>query len=160
MPALGNSQTTVTTAVPNTGTITIPYPTGLTQALLNGSTGGRLAVDNNDVYPQAASGAGTVAFSFGASNITVTNNSGVTWGVNQVITASFGDTTKSGSYNNNVRTTPVIAALTAATGTASDTISDVGASFSQATLNNNFKSLSDKYNTLLTSLKNAGILAN
>lgn len=43
--------------------------------------------------------------------------------------------------------------LTAATGTGSDTIADVGAAFSQITLNNNFKSLADKVNAILRLLK-------
>ena len=43
--------------------------------------------------------------------------------------------------------------LTAATGTASTTISDVGAAFSQSTLNNNFKSLADRINAISAMLK-------
>lgn len=43
--------------------------------------------------------------------------------------------------------------LTAATGTPSTTIADVGGAFSQATLNNNFKSLADKVNNILNLLK-------
>ena len=42
-----------------------------------------------------------------------------------------------------------ITELTAATGTPSDTIADVGGAFNQTTLNNNFKSLADKVNALL-----------
>lgn len=44
--------------------------------------------------------------------------------------------------------------LTAATGTAGDTISDVGSSFSQSTLNNNFASLAAKINYLVRRLGN------
>lgn len=43
--------------------------------------------------------------------------------------------------------------LTAATGTASTTIADVGAAFNQTTLNNNFKSLADRVNALAALLK-------
>lgn len=43
--------------------------------------------------------------------------------------------------------------LTAATGTPSTTIADVGGAFNQATLNNNFKSLADKVNNILNMLK-------
>jgi hypothetical protein len=50
-------------------------------------------------------------------------------------------------------TLQAIVPLTAATGTTSNTISDVGAAFSQATLNNNFKALSDKVNAILAQLK-------
>jgi hypothetical protein len=45
-------------------------------------------------------------------------------------------------------------ALTAATGTASNTIGDVGGSFNQTTLNNNFKSLAAKVNELITLINN------
>lgn len=46
-----------------------------------------------------------------------------------------------------------ITKLTAATGTASDTIADVTASFSQSVLNNNFKSIADKVNEILKLLR-------
>lgn len=52
-----------------------------------------------------------------------------------------------------------VAALTATTGTADGTVADVGASFSQATLNNNFRDLSDKVNELIAALKAAGLMA-
>lgn len=42
-----------------------------------------------------------------------------------------------------------VASLTAATGTTSNTVSDVGAAFNQTTLNDNFKSLSAKVNELI-----------
>ena len=45
-------------------------------------------------------------------------------------------------------------------GTGSTTIADVGAAFSQSTLNNNFRSLADAFNNLLTALQAAGIQAN
>lgn len=45
-----------------------------------------------------------------------------------------------------------IVVLTAATGTPSNTIADVGGSFSQTTLNNNFKSLAAKVNEILAVL--------
>lgn len=52
-----------------------------------------------------------------------------------------------------------VTALTNSNGTADGTIADVGASFSQATLNNNFRDLSDKLNAIITALKNAGLMA-
>jgi len=51
-----------------------------------------------------------------------------------------------------------IADLTAASGTADDTVADVGASFNQTTLNNNFKDLATKNNAILAALRNAGII--
>lgn len=51
-----------------------------------------------------------------------------------------------------------VVALTAASGTANDTVTDVGASFDQTTLNNNFKDLAAKINELRTALVTAGVL--
>lgn len=97
--SIGISKVTLATAVANAGTVTVPYPAGQTQDSLTGSTGGSVAVGDNDVFPQAASGAGTVAFAFGASNITITNNTGVTWPIGTVITAGFGRVDINGNYN-------------------------------------------------------------
>jgi hypothetical protein len=132
--------------VANGATFTTTYPTGSTQASLAGSTGGQL-IESQDKYSQAAAGAGTVAFAFGASTITVTNNTGKTLTAGSFIRLSFGRTERNGSYNATLAGAAPTA-LAAATGTASDTIADVGASFTQATLNNNFKSLADKINAL------------
>jgi hypothetical protein len=52
-----------------------------------------------------------------------------------------------------------VTALTNANGTGDNTIADVGSSFSQTTLNNNFRDLSDKVNAIITALKNAGLMA-
>ncbi len=90
---------TITTAVPNAGTLTVSYPAGFTQASLQATTGGSVSLNSNDTFPQAASGAGTVAFAFGASNITVTNNTGVTWAVGDVVRFGFGINNRLGSYN-------------------------------------------------------------
>jgi hypothetical protein len=155
MSAIANTTVTLAAAVANGATVTVAYPAGTNQARLIGSTGGSAAI-NNDVYDQAPSGAGTVAFTFGASDITVTNNSGITWPIQSTLVLGFGDTTKSGSYNPSMKGSGPVA-LTAATGTASDTIADVGGSFSQTTLNNNFKSLADKLNALIAAVENAGI---
>ncbi len=48
-----------------------------------------------------------------------------------------------------VRKLVAVADLTAATGTAGDTVADVTGTFSQSVLNNNFKSVSEKINFLL-----------
>ena len=52
-----------------------------------------------------------------------------------------------------------ITVLTAATGTTGNTISDVTATYTQATLNNNFKALSDKVNAILAALVAANVIA-
>lgn len=88
--AIANTRIGLAANVANAGTVTVPYPAGTTQASLTGSTDGTAVLNNNMVYPQAASGAGTVAFTFGASNITVTNNSGETWPAGSTLLLSFG----------------------------------------------------------------------
>lgn len=50
-----------------------------------------------------------------------------------------------------------ITPLTAASGTAGNTVSDVGDSFSQTTLNNNFASVSAKINAIITAIQAAGV---
>ncbi len=91
--------------VANAGTFVISaYPAGSTQASLTGSTGGGVAISNNEYWPQG-SGAGTVSFTFGASTITITNNSGVTWVSGSSIIASFGRTDRNGVYNLVIGTT-------------------------------------------------------
>lgn len=51
-----------------------------------------------------------------------------------------------------------VANLTAASGTADGTVDDVGASFNQTTLNNNFQEMATKINLILARLRTAGIL--
>lgn len=89
----------ITTAVAPAGTLTVAYPAGTVQATLNGTTGGSMSLNSNDTFPQAASGTGTVLFAFGASNITVTNNTGLTWAVGDLVRFGFGINNRLGSYN-------------------------------------------------------------
>lgn len=156
MGALANTSAVLASAVADGGTLTVSYPSGQSQGTLIGSTGGRVAINNNDTYPQAGSGV-AVAFTFGSSNITITNNTGVTWPAGSTLLASFGDNTEGGSYNPEIRVDAIVE-LTAATGTASDTINDVTNAFSQSVLNNNFKSLAAKQSEIIVALRAAGIL--
>jgi hypothetical protein len=55
---------------------------------------------------------------------------------------------------------PTAAALTHAVGTADGTVDDVGAAFSQTTLNNNFRELSTQVNNLVTDVADVKQLAN
>lgn len=52
-----------------------------------------------------------------------------------------------------------IVSLTAASGTADNTVADVGSSFNQATLNNNFADLAAKVNAILVELRKAGVIS-
>lgn len=56
-------------------------------------------------------------------------------------------------------TMAAVANLTATAGTADGTVDDVGASHNQATLNNNFRELSDKLNALLAECRKAGVIS-
>lgn len=155
MGAITVTQVTLASAVNNAATFTVNYPAGITQAMLLGSTKGRMVVNGDAVYAQGGSPGFTATF--GASSATVTQNTGATLPIGTVIDISFGDTTQAGRFESGVRVRGVTA-LTAATGTASDTISDVGGAFAQATLNDNFKSLADKVNELRSALVTAGLL--
>lgn len=100
MGAIANQKYVLPAAVANAGTVVIPaYPAGFVQADLSATVGGRVAVNSNDVYPQAASGAGTVLFTFGASTITLTNNSGIPWPAGSELIVSYGVNNRNGSYN-------------------------------------------------------------
>lgn len=157
MSSLAVTRAVLAAQVNNAGTVVIPYPAGTNQASLITSTGGEVVVNDNDRYPQALSGGGTVAFTFGASDITITNNSGVTWPAASTILASFGSSDFEGRYNAGIAVAPALVPLTVSVGTASNTITDVGGAFAQATLNNNFRSVAAKINEIVTKLKDAGI---
>lgn len=143
-------------AVANAGTVVVPYPAGFNQAALIGSTGGYLTVNSNDVYQQLPSGV-RVTFTFGASDITITNNTGVAWAAGSDIVVSFGRSTIEGRYVPSVQFGPAIVPLTVSVGTTGNTVADVGGAFAQATLNNNFRVVADKINEIVTKLKAAGI---
>ena len=67
-------------AVADNGTVTgIAYPSGTNQAFFtsgNASATGVAVLNGNDVYAEAAT---KVGITYGASTITLTNKSGVTW---------------------------------------------------------------------------------
>lgn len=153
MGAIAVTQVTLASSVADDATFTVAYPAGITQALLLGATGGKMVVNGDAVYDQGASGFTAV---YGASNITVTNTTGASLAAGTVIDISFGRNDISGRFQNGVKVVG-ITALTAATGTASDTVADVGGAFNQTTLNNNFKTQAEKINAIIAALDTAGI---
>lgn len=155
MGAIALAKVTLASQVSNGATFTVPYPAGVTQAMLLASTGGVMVVNADGRFSQGGSPGFTV--SFGATDATVTQNTGAALPAGTVIDISFGDTQQNGRYETGSRVRGVTA-LTAATGTASDTIADAGGSYTQATLNNNFKSLADKINELRSAMVSAGLL--
>lgn len=96
MGALANKTHTLASAVADDATFTTAYPAGHTQASLAGSRSGQLVIAG-DVYRQDVDPG--VTFLFGASTITVTNKSGVSWASGSEVTMSFGRTDYNGSYN-------------------------------------------------------------
>ena len=154
MGAIALAQVTLASGVNDDATFTVGYPAGVTQAMLLDSTRGKMVVNGDAVFDQGASGFTAV---FGTSNITVTNTTGAALAAGSVIDISFGDTSQSGRFETGARTRGV-PALTTSVGTASDTIADVGGSFSQTTLNNNMRSLATKINELRAALVAAGVL--
>ena len=49
--------------------------------------------------------------------------------------------------------------LTMSVGTANNTVDDVGAAFSQATLNNNFRDITEKLNAVILACREAEIIS-
>jgi hypothetical protein len=98
MSSLGNISTVLSAAVADDGTLSVSYPTGTNQAGLTGSTGGEVTI-NDGAYGRWDQGADGATFAFGATTITITNKSGVSWPVGATLRASFGENTNAGSYN-------------------------------------------------------------
>lgn len=74
-------EVTLASDVADAGTFTVEYPSGTDQ---NTDWGDKsvIVVDHNDVFKEADS---EIATSFGASNITITNDSGVTLGAGSFV---------------------------------------------------------------------------
>ena len=97
MGALGNIKHTLASNVADGATFTTAYPSGTNQDALTGSTGGVIVDQTTQaVWKQ---GAGGFTVSFGASTITITNDSDVTWAAGDDLVLSFGDVAINGSYN-------------------------------------------------------------
>jgi hypothetical protein len=97
MGAIANTSTRLSAAVANGGTVDVGYPSGQNQASLQTSTGGRVMIGEDGPYRQGV--AGNVAMAFGASAITITNNTGSTWPAGAELRVSFGQIDINGSYN-------------------------------------------------------------
>lgn len=66
-------------AIANSGTLTVAYPSGTAQATFTGGNAaadGVAILDDNAVLRQSAS---QIGLTYGGSNITLTNSSGVSW---------------------------------------------------------------------------------
>lgn len=96
MGAIANTTTTLASAVADDATFTLSYPAGTTRQSLVNTSGGQIVIGENDGYDEGADG---VEFTYGASNITVTNRSGVTWAAGSDVIVSFGRSDLNGGYN-------------------------------------------------------------
>jgi len=111
-------------------------------AATNGDSGG-VTIDAG--APTGSGTAGDVA-------IAATNAATLVLGTTGTLMSFFGVTAVS-------QQTDTVALTDSTTGSANNTVVDVGASFSQATLNDNFADITAKYNALRTVLRNLGLMA-
>ena len=96
MGSIANTKVILWPPIQNNGTFTAPYPAGTTQAFLQGSDLGELALPTGESFPQGA-GAGQVEFAFGPSSITVTNRTGLA--LFGTVVLSFGRIDIKGAYH-------------------------------------------------------------
>lgn len=97
MGAIANATILLAAAVADDGTVTVAYPAGTNQASLTGSTGGKVMVGQDGPYRQGVTD--NVDFTFGASNITITNRTTAAWPAGTELRISFGQIDINGSYN-------------------------------------------------------------
>lgn len=144
--------------VANAGTVTVPYPAGTNQAFFTGANAaansGAAVINENDVYPEAGSGV-RINLTYGGSDITLTNNTGVTWPAGSIVRVQLG---RAGIDRPGFqRAAGAIVPLTDSSGgTASDTIAAIGATYTQAEVRNAVASLAAKINELAVQVRALG----
>lgn len=146
-------------AVANAGTVVIPYPSGTNQAFftgVNASANGAAVLNDNEVYPEAGAGV-RVNFTYGASDITVTNNTGATWPVGSTLRVQLG---RIGNDRPDFQSGPAIASLTDSSGgTAGATLAAISGTYVQAEVRNSVASLNAQIERILAALRAQGIIA-
>lgn len=144
-------------AVADEGTVTVAYPTGTAQADYIGSNAASDAVvvlNDNDVILQGDPG---IAISYGASNATLTNDTGIAWPAGTRLRVQFAS---AGNDRPGFSAGPAIASLTDSSGgTAAATLPAIGATYAQAEVRNSVASLNAKLDAILIALRDAGIIA-
>lgn len=147
-------------AVANTGTVTVAYPAGTNQAFFTGANAapntGAVVLNDNEVYPEAASGV-RIGLTYGGSDITLTNNTGISWPIGSRVRVQLG---RAGNDRPGFAPNPAIVSLTTTVGTAADTIADGTGTYSQSVTNNNNASMARKINEILVALRANGIIVN
>lgn len=104
MSSLGVVTHILASDVADDATVAIAYPTGQTALTLAGSIGGDLTVNDGAYGAWEQADPGFEVTTLGASTITITNRSGLTWPAGATIRVSFGTTPRNGSYNLSVGT--------------------------------------------------------
>jgi hypothetical protein len=133
---------TLAAPVADAGTVTLAYPAGTTQASFigaNASADGAAIINDNDFYRELVSGV-RVNYTYGSSDITLTNNTGVTWPAGARLTAQLG---QAGGDAPALAPAPAIADAAAA-----------GGSYVQAEAN----ATVTKVNQILRALRSQGII--
>lgn len=160
-------------AVADDGTVTgIAYPSGTNQAFFtdpNDNANGEAIINGNDVYTEAAA---QIGITYGASTITLTNTSGVTWAAGSTVALGLAYAAPDPAT---VISQATIAAIGGTlTGTVTGDLADLSSlADSPATadalrdelmaewkvaIDLNFKELQAKYNALLAAVKAAGVV--
>ena len=150
----------IATDVADTGTVTVSYPAGTTQATFTGANAapntGVLFMNENDRYDEKASGV-RINLSYGGSNITLTNNTGQSWPAGSTVRLQLG------RFGNDRPAFQRAAAVTSLTdssgGTASTTLAAISATYVQAEVRNSIASLNAQIETILNVLRTEGIIS-
>lgn len=146
-------------AVANAGTVVVPYPSGTNQAFftgVNASANGAVVLNDNEVYPEQPSGV-RVNITYGASDITITNNTGVSWPAGSTLRIQLG---RIGNDRPDFQSGPAIASLTDSSGgTVGATLPAIGATYVQAEVRNSVASLNAQIERILAALRAQGIIA-
>lgn len=144
-------------AVADTGTVTVAYPSGYAQADFTGanaSATGVVVVNDNEVYDEGDPGIG---LSYGGSNVTLTNNTGVSWPVGSKIRVQLAF---AGNDRPGFEPGPAITSLTDSSGgTASTTLAAIGGTYSQTEVRNSVATLAAQIERILDALRNEGIIS-
>lgn len=163
-------------AVANSGTFAVAYPTGHVQADFisgNASATGVVIINDNDEWLEAAS---QVSLSYGASTVTVTNSSGVTWpqgakvivGLSHAGSEGTGPTTgaavtnlagtMTGSVDGTIADVAAVAITSAGGNTYADATVNTAVNIAVTSVNLQLKELQTKLNALLVSLRAANVI--
>ncbi len=144
-------------AVADDGTVTLSYPSGYVQANftgVNASATGVVVRNHNEVYLEDDPG---IDLSYGASNVTLTNQTGVAWAAGDTLRVQFGI---AGNDRPGFQAGDAITKLTDSSGgTASTTLAAIGGTYSQSEVRNSVATLAAQIERLRLAMVNNGIIS-